>query len=80
MSTSRLHPVLRYAHLSGGAEARHHVYGYGVVGEPASEGVEVLHRQNRGGHQDGHLAAGHYGLEGGADGHLGLAESHVGRR
>ena len=37
----------------------------------------VLLREDRGGHQHGHLHAVLHGLERGPDGHLGLAEPHV---
>ena len=37
----------------------------------------MLLRQQRGGHEDGHLHAVLHGLEGGTDGHLGLAVTHI---
>ena len=37
----------------------------------------MLEGQHGGGHQHGHLLAVGHGLEGGADGHFGLAEAHV---
>ena len=48
-----------------------------VVGQPAAEGLVVLLRQHRGGHQHGHLLAVHGGLERGPHRHFGLAVAHV---
>ena len=51
-----------------------------LTGRPAKrvgEGLEVLAREQRRRHDDGHLLAGHGGDEGGAQRHLGLAEADV---
>ncbi len=48
-----------------------------VVGQASAEGVVVLLRQDRGGHQHGHLLAVHGRLERGPQRHLGLAVAHV---
>jgi hypothetical protein len=45
--------------------------------ETVAEGPVVLARQQGRGHHDGHLLAAHGGHEGGAQGHLRLAEAHV---
>ena len=63
--------------LGGGAEARDHADLDGQVGEALAEGHVVLLGEDRGGHQHQRLLAGLGGLEGGAQGHLGLAVAHV---
>jgi hypothetical protein len=47
------------------------------AGEALPEGLEVLLRQDRGGHEHRDLLAVEHRLAGGADGHLGLAEADV---
>ena len=59
------------------AGPRQVVDAHGHVFQPALEGAEVLIGQHRRGHENGHLLAVDGGLEGGPDGHLGLAEADV---
>ena len=59
------------------AEAAEHLDGHGVAGHALAEGVEVLLGEDGGGHQHRHLPAVQHRLEGGADGHLGLAVTDV---
>ena len=49
----------------------------GKIAEPFAEGFAVLLGQQGRRAQNRHLLAGRHGLEGRADGHFGLAESHV---
>ena len=49
----------------------------GKAGEALHGRHIVLLRQNRGGHQNGHLLAVQHGLHGRPEGDLGLAEAHV---
>ena len=63
--------------LLGGAEAVEVVDAHGHAFEALAEGVVVLEGEDGVGHEDGHLLGVAAGLEGGADGHLGLAEAHV---
>ncbi len=65
------------AGLGRGEEAGQHLDPDRVAGEAVGEGLEVLGGQQGGGDQDGHLLAVLDGLEGGPDGHLGLAEADV---
>ena len=63
--------------LGRGEEAGEHLDAHRVVGEAVAEGLAVLLREERGGHQHGDLLAVLDGLERGADRHLGLAEPDV---
>ena len=63
--------------LPGRAEAAEHVKLHGEAREALFDGVVMLLHQNRGRGQDGYLLALHHGLEGRAQGHLGLAVAHV---
>ena len=63
--------------LLGGDEPVHEFDADGPVGEALLEGGRVLARQERRGREDGDLAARHDGLERGADGHFGLAETDI---
>ena len=74
---SRRHPLEHRVGLLAGAEARQALDAHRPVGEAVDEGGVVLLRQQRGGHQHGHLPAGLHGDEGGAQGYLGLAEAHI---
>ncbi len=65
------------ARLLVAEEARDHLDARRQAGEALLEGVVVLLRQDGGRHEDGDLVAVHHGLEGGAHGHLRLAEAHV---
>ena len=70
--------VARYlVFLLGGAEAVEVVDVDGQPFESFGEGVEVLEGEYGGWDEDGDLLAVAHGLEGGADGHFGLAEAHV---
>ena len=60
-----------------GAEAAKELDADGVGLEPLGEGVEVLQGKDGGRHEDGHLALVKHGLEGGAQGHFGLAVADV---
>ncbi len=61
----------------GGAEARQFGELHRPLGEAVAEVLEVLLRQQRGGHEHRHLLAIGHGDEGGAQRHLGLAEADV---
>ncbi len=63
--------------LLGRAEAREQLHPRRERPEALGERVPVLLGQHGGGHQHGHLVAVGHGLEGGAQGHLGLAEADV---
>ena len=72
-----LKPFQRGADVRRAAEAAEHFNPHGVFAHALLEGAEVLFRKHGGGHQHGHLAASRHAFEGGADGHLRLAEAHV---
>ena len=63
--------------LLGGAEAAEQLHLDGESLHPGQDGVVVLPGQQGGGGQDGALLAPHHALEGGPQGHLGLADPHV---
>ena len=66
-----------FALLLGRAEAAEHVKLHRKAREAFFNGVVMLLHQNGGRGQNGHLLALHHGLEGRAQGHLGLAVAHV---
>ena len=74
-------PLLQVAQdlllLLRAAEAVDVFHPHGQALHALLEALVVLQRQDGGGHQHGHLLAVAGGLEGGADGDLGLAEAHV---
>ena len=59
------------------AEARQHLDADRIAFEAGLEGLEVLLREHRRRHEDGHLLAREHGEEGRAHRHLGLAEADV---
>ena len=63
--------------LGAGHEAGQRAHRDGIGRQALAEGHEMLRGQDRGGHQDGDLGAGLDGLEGGAQGDLGLAVADV---
>ncbi|MPM49586.1 hypothetical protein SDC9_96316 [bioreactor metagenome] len=63
--------------LLAGAKARDLGHLDGPLGEAVDQGLEMLLRQQCGGREKRHLPATHGRDEGGAQGHLGLAETHV---
>ena len=74
---ARLQPGDHGPRLRRAEEAGQHLDADRVAAEAVGEGVAVLLREERGGHQDRDLLAGLDGLERGPDGHLGLAEADV---
>ena len=71
------HAAVDVVFFACGAEAVEVVDIDGQPLEPVAEGVVVLERQHGVWHQHGHLLGVAAGLEGGTDGHFGLAEAHV---
>ena len=63
--------------LFGRAEAGEEFDAHGVLGHAIAEIVVVLLGEDGGGDEDGDLFSSEHGLEGGADGDLGLAEADV---
>ena len=70
-------PLEHGAGLLAGAEARQQFHPDGPVSKPVAEGRVVLLGEQGGRHQQGHLPACLDRDEGGAQGHLGLAETDV---
>ena len=75
--TARLQAPEGLLLLFCGAEAGHHLHLHGEGFHAGKNGVVVLPRQQGGGGKDGALLAAHHALEGGAQGHFGLAHAHV---
>ena len=71
------HALLHLARMLGRHQAGQLLHVDGQPFETLGEIAVVLARQQRGGHHDGHLHAGHGGDEGRAHGHFGLAEAHI---
>ena len=65
------------ARLAGGPVTRQHFDANRVIRHAFAEGVEVLLRQHRGRHEDGHLPPIHHRLERRANRHLRLAVANV---
>ena len=59
------------------AEAGQHIHLHGEAAQTALEGLQMLECQNGGGDEHGYLIAAHDRLEGGTEGHLCFAVSHV---
>ena len=72
-----LEPLQHLGLFLGAAKARQHFYIHWPVGETVSEGFVMLLGEQGGGYQYRHLGLVFHGHEGGAHGHLGLAEAHV---
>ena len=75
--TARLQAPEGLLLLLCGAEAGHHLHLHREGFHAGKNGVVVLPCQQGGGSQNGALLAAHHALEGGAQGHFGLAHAHV---
>ena len=71
------HPFHDLPLLFGGPEPAEHLHPHPEGAHPLGKGQQVLLGQDGGGSQYCHLFAVHDGLEGGPDGHFGLAVAHV---
>ena len=63
--------------LRFGPKPREQFHAHGILGHALGKGVKMLLSEHGGGHQHGHLFAGHHRLEHRAYGHLGFTEAHV---
>jgi len=63
--------------LASGAETGEQIDVHRVIGHALAERVEMLLREDGGGHEHGHLPAVHHRFERGANGNFGLAEADV---
>src|SRR5262249_39962861 len=70
-------PLLHFGELAWGDEPRRLREGNRMAAQPVAEGLEMLARQERGGHHDGDLLAVHRRDEGGAQRDFGLAEADI---
>ena len=72
-----LHPLVNLFLVLGAAETVEVVHVHRQSFQPLGKSVVVLECQDGVRHQHCHLLGVAHGLEGGTDGHLGLAKSHV---
>src|SRR5581483_2940427 len=77
VNLAALQPLHHLARLRGREEPGQDLDAHRIAGEALGERLEVLLGEQSRGHQHGNLLAVLHGLEGGADGYLGLAKAHV---